>query len=197
VRPNETNAQDSGGSTGKPRKAGASGKQKTQLIVLVVLSLLLVGVVAMQLRGSSTEYEVAALAVGAMLAPEAEAAPELAAAEEQPRARDNPVLSAPPADEGLERNPFANFWNNQVAGKDAAQNVPPPQVALGMTMPGSTRPLAIIDGRMRFVGEAIQGWTLAEVRPRAVVLQSPAEERLVVEMLVHLPTVVVPPGHAP
>jgi len=66
-----------------------------------------------------------------------------------------------------------------------------------MTMPGNTRPLAIIDGRLHFVGQDVQGWKLAEIRPRAVVLQSPAEERLVIEMPVQLRAVVIPPGNTP
>ena len=68
---------------------------------------------------------------------------------------------------------------------------------LGMTLPASTRPLAIIDGRMHFVGDVIQRWTLVEVRPRAVVLQSPSQERLVVEMPLLLRAVAIPSGNAP
>ena len=197
MKTRETNARDSGEANGKPRKAGASSKQRTQMIVLAGLSAVLVAVVVGQFGGSETEYEVAALAADAMIAPEADIEPDDVAVELAPRARDNPVLSKPPSEAGLQRNPFENFWSREATGAGAVQRLPPPQIAVGMTLPGSTRPLAIIDGRLRFVGETIQGWTLAEVRPRAVVLQSPAEERLVVEMPVHLRAVVIPHGNAP
>jgi hypothetical protein len=185
------------GSGAESGKGGMGSKQKNQLIVLIVLSLLLAGVVVHQFSGSETEYEVAALAADAMTAPLEPEQPAVAVVEDEPRAEENPVLSQPPPEEGLERNPFANFWNRDDLGEDAAERLPPPQIAVGLTLPASTRPLAVIDGSMRFVGETIQGWTLAEVRPRAVVLQSPSEERLVVEMPVHLRVVTVPATDAP
>ncbi|MHC5209511.1 MAG: hypothetical protein ACYTG2_02190 [Planctomycetota bacterium] len=193
----KTGKKEATGSASKARKSGGPSKQKVQLTVLGGLSLLLVVVVVMQTGGSETEYEVAALAADAMIAPEAEVESDVVVAEEETRALDNPVLSQPPPEGGLTRNPFENFWNRDETGPEAVQRLPPPQIALGMTLPGTMRPLAVIDGQMRFVGEIIQGWTLAEIRPRAVVLQSPAEERLVVEMPLHLRSIAVPPGNVP
>lgn len=196
MKPGESRSNEAG-PAGKARKPAGSSKQKGQLIVLGVLSLLLVAVLGMQFTGDETEYEVAALASNAMVAPVDTETSEAVEVQQAPRARDNPVLSQSPPAEGPTRNPFENFWSQESEGSPGVQRLPPPQVSLGMTMPGNTRPLAIIDGRLHFVGQDVQGWKLAEIRPRAVVLQSPAEERLVIEMPVQLRAVVIPPGNTP
>ena len=174
-------------------------KQKKQFVALGALTLLLVVVLGLQLRDKETDFEVAALAEDAVAAP-VEAQPEAAPAEPAPVAQDNAVLSQAPAEAELTRNPFTTFWSREATDSNVASSYPAPTVVLGITIPGGDRPLAVIDGELHFVGDLVQGWTLESVQPRSVVLRSPAQEQLVVEMpLFHrelLPAAAVPEGSA-
>jgi len=176
-----------------PRPEG-SGKQQKQLLVLGGLVAVLGVVVAVQFGGSDPAAGAAALsapepgapvaaAAAAPAAPVAVAAPEPAT----PAVADNPVLSQPVEDTGLTKSPFANFWNvakgadPAIAGA-AVPELAPPSVTLSATMPSATRALAVIDGEMRFVGDLIEGWELAEIQPRRIVLRSPGKATFEVEM---------------
>jgi hypothetical protein len=146
-----------------------------------VLSALLAVVLVVQLKDGQAEYEVAALAEDAAVA-DAEPAPAEAAAEALPAPQDNAVLSqAPPELETLQ-NTFTSFWNRGAAEAAPETIAPPPSVVLALTIPGGEHPVAVVDGSLRFLGDRVQGWILAEVRPRAIVLRSPAGQQLVVEM---------------
>ncbi len=63
-----------------------------------------------------------------------------------------------------------------------AQQIAPPSVTLNATMPSAVRALAVIDGELHFVGDTIQGWELADVQPRSIVLRSPAHATVTIEM---------------
>jgi hypothetical protein len=168
----------------KTKDAGKSkgwSKQKKQFVVLGGLSVVLVGVMVVQFRGGDNEYQVAALSQDAVSAAAEPAASE-AAPPAAPVAKDNAVLSQVPAEAELARNPFTNFWSRDTNSGDTAAIVPPPAVVLGMTIPGGNRPVAVIDGQLHFVGDLVQGWTLEAVHARSIVLRSPAQEQLVVEM---------------
>jgi len=165
--------------------------QRKQLIVLGGLTAVLALVIFMQFGGSEPAQAATAAAPAAeTVAPVPGAATETAAAAaegvevatEQP-VEDNPVLSEP-FDGSLTRSPFASFWSTATGGASstAATDVPPPAVRLEATMPANRQPLAVIDGRLHFVGDSIQGWRLAEIRSRAVVLESPALASFTVEM---------------
>ena len=174
-------------------------KQKKQFVALGALTLMLVVVVVFQFRDKETDYQVAALAEDAVAAP-VEAQAEAAPAEPAPAAQDNAVLSQAPAEPELARNPFTSFWQREATDSNVASSYPRPTVALGITIPGGERPVAVIDGELRFVGDLVQGWTLESVQARSVVLRSPAQEQLVVEMpLFHrelLPSAGEPEGSA-
>ena len=174
-------------------------KQKKQFVALGALTLMLVVVVVFQFRDKETDYQVAALAEDAVAAP-VEAQAEAAPAEPAPVAQDNAVLSQAPAEPELARNPFTSFWQREATDGNVASSYPRPTVALGITIPGGERPVAVIDGELRFVGDLVQGWTLESVQARSVVLRSPAQEQLVVEMpLFHrelLPSAGEPEGSA-
>ena len=93
----------------------------------------------------------------------------------------------------LASNPFTSFWNRESSGGTSAPpTFPTPSVVLGITIPGGDRPLAVIDGELRFVGDVVQGWRLEEVHARSVVLRSPAQEQHVVEMPVFQAALVLP-----
>lgn len=156
-------------------------KQKKQFVALGALTLMLVVVVVLQFRGQETDYEVAALAEDAVAAP-VEAPAEAAPAEPAPVAQDNAVLSQAPEEAELARNPFTSFWSREPKDGNVASSYPPPAIVLGITSPGGERPLAVIDGELHFVGDLVQGWTLESVQARSVVLRSPAQEQVVVEM---------------
>jgi len=172
-------------------------KQKKQLVALGALTLGLVVVLVVQFHGGETEYQVAALSQEAAdAATEPQAAETAAPAAAEPH--DNPVLSQAPAEKDLDRNPFKSFWSRDTTEGQANTLIPPPSVVLGITIPGGDRPVAVIDGQLHFLGDTVQGWKLEEVRPRAVVLRSPSQEQLVVEMpLFHSELVLPAEGGSP
>ena len=184
------------------KKAGNTqgwSKQKKQFVALGALTLVLGVVLVLQFRNKEQDFQVAALAQDAAAAP-VEAQPEAAPAAPAPEAKDNAVLSQAPAEPDLARNPFTSFWQRETSDSNVAASYPRPTVVLGITIPGGERPVAVIDGELHFVGDLVQGWTLESVQARSVVLRSPAQEQLVVEMpLFHrelLPSAAEPAGSA-
>ena len=168
----------------KTKEAGQGkgwSKQKKQFVALGVLSVVLAGVMVMQFRGGETDFQVAALSQDAVQAA-AEPQPDEVEAPAAPVAKDNPVLSQTPAELELTRNPFTSFWSRETSEGTTEPLAPRPSVVHGMTIPGGSRPVAVIDGELRFVGDLVQGWTLQAVHPRSIVLRSPAGEQFVVEM---------------
>ncbi len=156
-------------------------KQKKQLIALGALAAVFVAVMMTQFGGPAPQYEVAALAVPAdALQPQGEAN-EAAAT---PEVKDNAVLSEPSSGESMTRSPFSNFWNAPSSSSPTAvPDVAAPVITVNATMPNGSRPMAVIDGELHFVGDSIGGWQLAEVRARAVVLRGPnAASQVVVDM---------------
>ena len=166
-------------------------KQKKQFVALGALTLVLAVVIGLQFRESETDFQVAALSEDAVPVADAPVAEESAAPAE-PEAQDNPVLSQAPADPVLASNPFTSFWHRETSTGEVAPTFPAPSVVLGITIPGGDRPVAVIDGELRFVGDVVQGWRLEEVHARSVVLRSPAQEQLVVEMPLFQRTLVLP-----
>ncbi len=165
-----------------------NGKQQKQLLALGGLSAVFVAVLVIQFGGGSS-----APAASAMTAPspdEATADPvEAGGAEAAPAgapipvAKNNAVLSEPIAAGTTARSPFSNFWS--VTPTNGTTNVPAisaPTITVNATMPSDTAGLAVIDGQLHFVGDSIQGWSLAEVSPRSVTLRAPAGETVVVAM---------------
>lgn len=179
----------------KNARPEGAGKQQKQLLVLGGLVAVLGVVLAVQFGGSDPSAEAAALsapdpAAAGAPAP-APAAPVVAeagaAAPAPPPVADNPVLSQAAPEEGLLRSPFANFWNAAQEGEQAVAgtalpDIAPPAVTLNATMPSATRALAVIDGEMHAVGDSIQGWELAEIQPRRIVLRSPAKAVIEISM---------------
>jgi hypothetical protein len=176
----------------KAAKHQGWSKQKKQFVALGALTLLLAVVIGMQFRESETEYQVAALSEDAVAVTDAPAV-EASDSPAEPEAHDNPVLSQAPAEPTLGGNPFTSFWNRETSTSTAApSSFPAPSVVLGITIPGGDRPVAVIDGDLHFVGDLVQGWRLEEVHARSVVLRSPAQEQLVVEMPLFQSSLVVP-----
>ncbi len=168
-----------------------AGKQKKQLLMLGGLVVVLGAVVAVQFGGSEPGLEVAALAqepapdvAAAPAAPDA--APAAAASSPAPATSvaDNPVLSQPVPGDSLPRSPFSNFWNVASTGTTSGPlpEIAPPSVTLNATLPSETRALAVVDGELFFVGDTIQGWELADVQERRIVLRSPSQAMVTIEM---------------
>ena len=186
-----------------PNKPEAS-KQKKQLIILGSLVGVLGMVLAVQFGGSEPEPPVAAATASPVAGAESQpvaaggAAP-VAAAPAAPEpvatAEDNAVLSQP-VEGAFSRSPFANFWSNATASAPSSSqaDVPAPVMTLSATMPADSHGLAVIDGQLHFLGDSIQGWQLTEIRPRAVVLRSPADATIVVEMPVLVGKLDLPAG---
>ncbi|HZL99873.1 MAG TPA: hypothetical protein VFD43_06440 [Planctomycetota bacterium] len=173
------------------RKRQGWSKQKQQFAALGALSLLLAVVLVLQFRGGEAELEVAALAPDAVDAA-AQAQVVEAPVQAAPVVQDNAVLSQAPAELELPANPFKSFWSHDTGDGQSAAMLPPPSVVLGITIPGGERPVAVIDGELLFVGDTVQGWTIEEVRPRAVVLRSPSQQQAVVEMPIFRSELVLP-----
>jgi hypothetical protein len=188
VKPNDRNSAAASA-------AAKAGKQKKQALALGGLVAVLAIVLFVQFGGDSPEGEVAAQALeqpatdasGApVAAPDAGAAAPVAAAPsasgEAPA--DNPVLIKP-VEGGLVRSPFTNFWNATARAGTAKQAQPEmaaPNVTLTATMPSAVRPLAIVDGQLRYVGDVIGGWTLVDIQARSISLRSPTKSVMTVEM---------------
>lgn len=174
--------------------------QKMQVIILGGLLAVLGVVIAVQFGGGDPASAPVASALGAppgagaappSAAPAASSAPATGGATAVPApssptaVADNPVLSQPLAEEGLSRSPFTSFWNVAREGAAAGSVVPaiaPPSITLNATMPSDSRALAVIDGEMHFVGDVIQGWELAEIGARRIVLRSPDRASVTFEM---------------
>ncbi|MHC4844832.1 MAG: hypothetical protein ACYTCU_01585 [Planctomycetota bacterium] len=179
-------AADKGGD--KPENA----KQKKQLIMLSGLAVLLVAVLFIQFSGSEPEYEAAALAEVDLEDVDSESKDGTEAVVESSMAKENPVLLQSEDEDGLLRNAFSNFWDNQSADEGPVVELTPPSIKLSGTMPGDGRAIAIIDGRIRFVGDMIDGWELSEILTRAVVLKGPTDTTITIDMPVIFGRVSVP-----
>jgi len=179
----------------KNSQAAGNSKQKKQLLFLGSLLAVLAVVLFVQFGGKSPPAaEPTAQALTAPVAaaepgtPDAPVAAPGNAPAEQAQAfaasavADNPVLTAPVPDEGLVRSPFSSLWNAGQAVSGAAPEISVPTVNLEATMPSDVRPLAVIDGELHFVGDSIQGWELAEVHSRRILLRSPSNAVITVEM---------------
>ncbi len=161
-----------------------AAKQKKQLMMLGVLALVLVAVLFVQFGSEDGAPEIVAMA-----APEehfnADASDDEAVVlNVAGPVADNSVLNQAPDYEGMTTNPFKNFWNTPVEdAPEVVQEVMPPSVVLNGTLTADAEvPMALIDGSLRFIGDDVGGWELAEVRSRSVILRAPTQEWVVVEM---------------
>jgi len=170
-----------------PAQKGAS-KQKKQLLVLGLLSLVLLAVVGSQFSGDddgsggSAEPTAAALENPVV----ADAAGAQGASVTSPLSvPDNVALSAPGADVTVERNPFESFWNSSAPIETTVQEIPAPSVTLNGTMVSSVeggKSVAVIDGKTRLLGDLIQGWRLVSIGSREIGLESPTKSVVSVQM---------------
>lgn len=170
----------------KPVAPPSPAKQKRQLVLLSALSVVFVGILYVQFTGSEEVYELAALTDVSLTAefssPEVASSDAPVPAATAPGALDNPVLYVPFAQDTLPRNPFQNFWAAPGENRVIGSELPPPAVTLQLTMPSSARPVAVIDGVVHFIGDAVEGWTIAEIRERSVLLRSDSNATVVLGM---------------
>ena len=165
-------------------KRGAS-KQKKQLAVLGVLGLVLVAVVVSQVSDpsgdSAADTPVAEALTGAEGAPVADASGSSSSPQSVP---DNEALSATGDGESVKRNPFQSFWNSDASIDATVQEIPAPSVTLNgtMTMTSGLKPVAVIDGQTRLLGDLIQGWKLVSIGSREIRLESPTKAVVSVQM---------------
>lgn len=178
--------------TDKSADKGADKKQKKQLMMLSGLAVLLVAVLFIQFSGSEPEFEAAALEDIDLEASESDSEDGGEAPAEPMVAKENPVLLQTEEDDGLLRNAFSNFWDTASADEGPVVELTPPSIRLSGTMPGDGRAIAIIDGRIRFVGDRIDGWEITEILTRAVVLKGPTDTTITVDMPVIFGRVSVP-----
>lgn len=169
-------------------------KQRNQVIMLGGLAALLVVVLFIQFSNSEPEFEVSALTSEALVGGEGDTEDAADILFDGPIAKGNPVLLQGKDDEGMLRNAFSNFWDNASADEARLVEFTPPSIKLSGTMPGEGRAIAIIDGRIQFLGDTIDGWKLSEIRPRAVVLTGPGGANVVIDMPVIFGRVSVPEG---
>lgn len=186
------------------KNASKSNGEKTKLIVLGLLTAVLGIVLFVQFGGSSDEAVPAAATAAADTSGDdvalAASAPRTSGASavetaEATVAEVNDRLSQPvDPDEGIERNPFANFWTKpEAAAVERVEEVKAPTVTLNATLVGGPdQPVAVIDGQLRFVGDLVGGWRLTEVASRSITLQAPTEESIEVSMPVIGGTIRIP-----
>jgi hypothetical protein len=184
----------------KPAKNHAA-KQKQQIIALGGLSAVFAAVLAIQFGGGEAPPPAAAMTAPAP-GPSGEVAESSGASADEappavpvPVAKDNPVLAEPVADASIKRSPFSNFWSvTPTTTRTTAPSLSAPTITLNATMPSESRGLAVIDGALLFVGDTVQGWSLASVGPRSVTLQAPAGETVVIDMPLLVGQRELPPG---
>lgn len=170
----------------------AASKQKMQIIMLSGLAVLLIAVLFMQFSGSEPEFEAAALMDIDLEDLENDIEDGEADFSEPMVAKDNPVLLQTSEDDALLRNAFSNFWDNASADEGPVVELTPPSAKLSGTMPGAQRGIAIIDGRISFVGDMVDGWEISEILSRQVVLRGPTGATAVIDMPVIFGRVTVP-----
>ena len=184
-------------------KAKAAKKQRKQLIVLGVLVLILGLVLSSQMGGDSPTVPVPAEGIARAATEDASEGGEEVS--EAAPVEANPILSrslfsdAEEPDDGaeddseLESDPFSAFWSTTAEVQETEVKLQPPVINLSATLESERLPVAVIDGRMAFLGDNIQGWTLDEIRERAVVLRAPSNDIYTVEMPVLYGRIDTPP----
>lgn len=186
-------------------KAKAAKKQRRQLIVLGMLVMVLGVVLSGQLGDDAPA--VAVPSGGIARAATDESSETVDEAVETVPVEANPVLSRPLADAGADEvteegaddtdelgsDPFSAFWSTTAEVQDTEVQLQPPVITLSATLESDRLPVAVIDGRMAFLGDDIQGWTLDEIRERAVVLRAPSNDIYTVEMPVLYGRIDAPP----
>ncbi len=161
---------------------GAS-KEKKQLVVLGVLVAVLAVVMGAQF--SSAEDGVAS-AQPAL----AEAVTGLEGSVERinegkdmlSEVPDNQALSNASGDQGVKKSPFQSFWSSDQPIETTVEEIPAPSVTLNGTITSGRKPVAIIDGQTRFIGDQISGWRLKDIGSREVKLESPTKAVVTVAM---------------
>lgn len=190
-------------SSEKSARPGA-GKQKKQMMALGGLVAVFGAVLAIQFGGGGAAPAAAAMTAptpdpaNAVVISGSETTAAAPSAPSLPVAKDNPVLAEAVGDTAIKRSPFSNFWSvTPTTSRSTAPTLNAPNITLNATMPSEVRGIAVIDGTLRFVGDSIQGWSLASVGPRSVTLQAPAGETVVVDMPLLVGRLAVPADDAP
>ncbi len=191
----KTAEKDKPGSISEQLRVKAGKKQRRQLIVLGSLTAVLGLVISSQF--SSDETPIVAQPKSGVAQAMTEDATESSGVDLVPVVIEaNPVLSRPLAEFGadddseggtedgaeLESDPFSAFWSTPTEVQEIDVKLQPPSINLSATLASQRLPVAVIDGRMHFVGDSIQGWNLEEIRERTIVLRSPSQDIHTVEM---------------
>lgn len=188
----DENNTDAKADSAKGANQEAASTQKKQVIMLSGLAVLLIAVLFMQFSGSKPEFEAAALMDIDLEGLENDIEDGEADFSEPTVAKENPVLLQTSEDDALLRNAFSNFWDNASADDGPVVELTPPSAKLSGTMPGAQRGIAIIDGRISFVGDMVDGWEISEILSRQVVLRGPTGVTAVIDMPVIFGRVTVP-----
>ena len=176
-------------STAGENAAKKPSKDKKQLVILGVLSVVLVVVLSSQFSGDDGDAAQAASADSAAAATGAAPVGDLSEIVETD-VPDNEVLSRGDGEDGIKRSPFESFWNSAAPVEKTIEELPPPSITVNGTMTSGRRPIAVIDGQTRYLGDMISGWRLVGIDSRRVSLESPTKSVVHVEMpLLRLPTV--------
>lgn len=156
-----------------------SNKQKVQLVVLAGLALALVVILVKQF-GQGDEVAQAATAPSAapvVTAAASSSEPSPAPRKDEPKG--NLALAERPADETVSNDAFRTIWApTESEATSPIEELPPPKIKLNATLvPQGDDELAVavIDGKLRYVGDNIQGWWLHSIDRRSVALRSPGE----------------------
>ena len=167
----------------EPTVVSKPSKEKKQLMVLGVLGIVLVVVLSAQFSGAEGEDAQAAgpadASAGAPSEPAAETPASLTSS-----VPDNAVLASAAADPGIKSSPFESFWNTGVPAETATpiEELPPPSVTLNGTLTSARRPVAVVDGQTRYIGDMISGWRLVNIGSRRINLESPTKSLVTIEM---------------
>lgn len=158
-------------------------KEKKQLMMLGVLGVVLVVVLSSQFSGAEGEDANASAAAATPTAAEAAATLAAAPAGLESSVPDNAVLASADGDAGIKSNPFESFWNTAAPVETTTiDELPPPSVTLNGTLTSGRKPVAVIDGQTRYLGDMISGWRLVGIGSRRVNLESPTKSLVTIEM---------------
>ena len=163
------------------RPVQGASKQKKQLMVLGLLSVVLALVLGSQFAGGEGDADVpVAAAETVSVTPGVEVAGSSSSAPVS--VPDNRALTSGGSSAEVKRSPFESFWSSSTPIETTVEDIPAPSVTLNGTMTSGKTPVAVIDGKTRFLGDFVQGWRLVSIGSREIGLESPTKAVVSVQM---------------
>lgn len=162
--------------------AGRGSKNKNQLIMLGGLVAVLAVVLSSQFSGEEETASAATPALDTAVGGIQDSASRITEAQGLVAVPDNAALGSAASDTGVKKSPFESFWSVDAPIETTIEEIPAPSITLNGTMTSGRNPVAVIDGKTRYVNDIVQGWRLVSIGSREVGLESPTKSVISVAM---------------